>query len=162
AGFTTLRDLGTEGAGYADVGLKQAIDQGIIPGPRLVVTTRAIVATGSYAPRGFAPEVRVPQGAEEADGATLRRVVRDQIGRGGQARESESLADHGMKAIAALRSARAVAAEAVRREDTRGAVGAGWVAVLVAVEGEPTRDITVLRKVRFVMKGGIVYRKPVA
>src|SRR5438045_1122898 len=82
AGWTTVRDLGTEGAGYADVGLKQAIDQGIIPGPRLVVTTRAIVATGSYAPRGFAPEVRVPQGAEEADGATLRRVVRDQIGRG--------------------------------------------------------------------------------
>src|SRR5262245_15685933 len=82
AGFTTLRDLGTEGAGYADVGIKQAIDQGIVPGPRLWVTTRAIVATGSYAPRGFAPEVRVPQGAEEADGATLRRVVRDQIGRG--------------------------------------------------------------------------------
>src|SRR5262249_47539880 len=56
AGFTTLRDLGTEGAGYADVGLKQAIDEGIIPGPRLIVVTRAIVATGSYAPRGFAPE----------------------------------------------------------------------------------------------------------
>src|SRR5262249_27661667 len=82
AGFTTMRDLGTEGAGYADVGLKQAIDQGIIPGPRILVVTRAIVATGSYAPRGFAPEVQVPQGAEEADGAALRRVVRDQIGRG--------------------------------------------------------------------------------
>src|SRR5206468_8584152 len=64
AGFTTIRDLGTEGAGYADVGIKQSIDQGIIPGPRMLVTTRAIVATGSYAPRGFAPEVRVPQGAE--------------------------------------------------------------------------------------------------
>src|SRR5467141_3594794 len=51
AGFTTLRDLGTEGAGYADVGIKKAIDQGIIPGPRLLVVTRAIVATGSYAPR---------------------------------------------------------------------------------------------------------------
>ena len=48
AGFTTLRDLGTEGAGYADVGLKQAVQQGIIPGPRLIVVTRAIVATGSY------------------------------------------------------------------------------------------------------------------
>src|SRR2546429_7952000 len=82
AGFTTIRDLGTEGAGYADVGLKQSVQQGIIPGPRLLVTTRAIVATGSYAPRGFAPEGRVPQGAEEADGDTLRRVVRDQIGRG--------------------------------------------------------------------------------
>ena len=81
AGFTTERDLGTEGAGYADVGLKRAIDQGIIPGPRMVVTTRAIVATGSYAPR-LTPEIDVLQGAEEADDATLVRVVRDQIGRG--------------------------------------------------------------------------------
>ena len=83
AGFTTLRDLGTEGAGYADVGLKQAVNQGIIPGPRLFVATRAIVATGSYGPKGFAPEWTVPQGAEEASGADeLTRVVRDQIGRG--------------------------------------------------------------------------------
>ena len=82
SGFTTLRDLGTEGAGYADVGLKSAIDKGIIPGPRLLVTTKAIVATGSYAPRAFAPEWRVPQGAEEADGDNLRKVVREQI-RGG-------------------------------------------------------------------------------
>src|SRR5439155_13302852 len=83
AGFTTIRDLGTEGAGYSDVGLKQAIDQGIIPGPHLLVSTRAIVATGSYAPRGFAPEVRVPQGAEEADGIdALIRIVRDQIAKG--------------------------------------------------------------------------------
>jgi imidazolonepropionase-like amidohydrolase len=82
AGFTTVRDLGTEGAGYADVGLKRAIAQGIIPGPRMVVTTRAIVATGSYGPRGFTPEMDVPQGAEEADASNLARVVRDQIGRG--------------------------------------------------------------------------------
>src|SRR5712672_2626584 len=83
AGFTTIRDLGTEGAGYADVGLRQAIDEAIIPGPRLLVVTRAIVATGSYAPRGFAPEVRVPQGAEEADGIdALIRIIRDQIARG--------------------------------------------------------------------------------
>jgi imidazolonepropionase-like amidohydrolase len=81
AGFTTIRDLGTEGAGYADVGLKRAIDQGIIPGPRMIVVTRAIVATGSYAPR-LTPEIDVLQGAEEADDATLVRVVRDQIGRG--------------------------------------------------------------------------------
>jgi imidazolonepropionase-like amidohydrolase len=60
AGFTTLRDLGTEGAGYADVGLKQAVDEGIIPGPRMLVSTRAIVATGSYAPK-FAPEWNVPR-----------------------------------------------------------------------------------------------------
>ncbi|HEY1380975.1 MAG TPA: amidohydrolase family protein, partial [Gemmataceae bacterium] len=82
AGFTTLRDLGTEGAGYADVGIKQAIEQDVIPGPRLLVVTRAIVATGSYAPKGFAPSFLVPQGAEEADGDTLRKVVRDQIGKG--------------------------------------------------------------------------------
>jgi imidazolonepropionase-like amidohydrolase len=83
AGFTTIRDLGTEGAGYADVELKQAVNQGIIPGPRMLVVTRAIVATGSYAPKGFALEWRVPQGAEEADGVdSLTRVVRDQIGHG--------------------------------------------------------------------------------
>ena len=82
AGFTTVRDLGTEGAGYADVGLKRAIAQGIIPGPRMIVVTRAIVATGSYGPRGFTPEMDVPQGAEEADGSNLVKVVRDQIGRG--------------------------------------------------------------------------------
>ncbi len=82
AGFTTTRDLGTEGAGYADVGLKQAVNQGIIPGPRMLVVTRAIVATGTYGPKGFVPEWTVPQGAEEADGENLARVVRDQISRG--------------------------------------------------------------------------------
>jgi imidazolonepropionase-like amidohydrolase len=83
AGFTTVRDLGTEGAGYEDVGLKQAIDKGVIPGPRVITTTRAIVATGSYGPKGFAPEWEVPQGAEEASGVEdLTRVVRSQIGRG--------------------------------------------------------------------------------
>jgi len=83
AGFTTERDLGTEGAGDADVGLKAAIDQGIIPGPRLIVVTRAIVATGSYGPRGFDPRWDVPQGAQEADGVDgLTRAVREQIGRG--------------------------------------------------------------------------------
>ena len=82
AGFTTLRDLGTEGAGYADVGLKQAIAQGIIPGPRLLIATRAIVATGTYAPKGFSPEWEIPQGAQEADGNDLIRVVREQAGKG--------------------------------------------------------------------------------
>ena len=83
SGFTTIRDLGTEGAGYADVGLRQAVHEGIVPGPRMLVVTRAIVATGSYAPKGFAPELNIPQGAEEADGQdALARVVRDQIGRG--------------------------------------------------------------------------------
>jgi len=82
AGFTTIRDLGTEGAGYADVGLKQAVNQGIIPGPRMLVTTRAIVATGTYAPKGFSPEWDIPQGAQEADGNDLIRVVREQAGKG--------------------------------------------------------------------------------
>ena len=83
AGFTTVRDLGTEGAQYADVELKQAVSQGIIPGPRILTSTKAIVATGSYAPKGYALEFRPPQGAEEADGVdSLTRVVRDQIGHG--------------------------------------------------------------------------------
>jgi len=83
AGFTTVRDLGTEGAGYADVELKQAVNEGIIPGPRVLASTRAIIATGSYGPKGFALEWKVPQGAEEADGIdSLMRVVRDQIGHG--------------------------------------------------------------------------------
>ena len=82
AGFTTIRDLGTEGAGYADVGLKQAVAEGIIPGPRMIITTRAIVATATYAPKGFSPDWTIPQGAEEADGAALVRVVREQAGKG--------------------------------------------------------------------------------
>ena len=81
AGFTTVRDLGSEGAGYADVGLKSAIDAGIIPGPRMLVATRAIVASGSYGPKGFAAPV--VQGAEEADGEdALVRAARTQIGGG--------------------------------------------------------------------------------
>jgi imidazolonepropionase-like amidohydrolase len=82
AGVTTTRDLGTEGAGYADVGIKAAIDKGVIPGPRMLVVTRAIVATGSYGPTG-APEFDFPKGAEQADGYDdLVRITRDQIGRG--------------------------------------------------------------------------------
>ena len=82
AGFTTVRDLGSEGAGYADVGLKQAINQGIIMGPRMLVAGRAIVATGSYGPKGYDTDFNVMLGAEPADGQDLIRVVRDQIGKG--------------------------------------------------------------------------------
>ena len=83
AGFTTERDLGTEGAGFADVGLKQAIDQGIVPGPRLIVATKAIVAEGAYGPKGFEPGVKVPQGAQEVSGVDdMVRAARDQIAAG--------------------------------------------------------------------------------
>ncbi|MGH9872070.1 MAG: amidohydrolase family protein [Pyrinomonadaceae bacterium] len=282
AGFTTIRDLGTEGAGYADVGLKQAVQQGVIPGPRMVVATRAIVASGSYGPKGYASEWTVPQGAEEADGVDgLTRVVREQIGKGADwikvyadyrwgtegtahptftldelklavevaksagvpvaahatstegarravlagvetiehgdggtpelfqlmkehntalcptlavaganaerkklvfkqalaagviiasgsdvgvfahgdnARELETMVSWGMPAIDALRSATSIDARVLHLEEKVGQIKVGLLADLIAVEGEPTRDISALRRVRFVMKGGEVYR----
>src|ERR1700743_1579440 len=83
AGFTSERDLGTEGAGYDDVGLKTAINKGIVPGPRMMVATRAIVATGSYGPKVLVPEADVIKGGEEADGLDgINHVVRSQIGHG--------------------------------------------------------------------------------
>jgi imidazolonepropionase-like amidohydrolase len=83
AGFTTVRDLGSEGADFDDVGLRQAIEKGIIPGPRVLAAGRALVATGSYGPKNFRAGVEVPQGAEEADGTDrLARAVRAQLGQG--------------------------------------------------------------------------------
>jgi len=300
AGFTTVRDLGTEGAGYSDVGLKRAIDQGIIPGPRMIVVTRAIVATGTYGPKHPTPDIDLPQGAEEADGLEgLTRVVRDQIGRGADwikvyadyrwgpngetrptftveelthiveiarssgrpvaahastsegmrravvagvetiehgdagtpevfklmaekgtalcptvaagdailsyrgwkrgvdpdtpgitqkkaslkaaiaagvticngsdvgvfthgdnARELELLVNYGMKPVDVLRSATSIDAKVFHMEDRIGAVKAGLLADVIAVDGDPTRDISAARKVKLVMKGGIVYRGP--
>ena len=83
AGFTTERDLGTEGAGFADVGLRQAVDQGIVAGPRLLVATKAIVARGAYGPKGYEPGIPVPQGAQEVAGVDETiRAVRDQVAAG--------------------------------------------------------------------------------
>jgi imidazolonepropionase-like amidohydrolase len=153
AGFTTLRDLGTEGAADADAGLRQAVESGIVAGPRLLVANRAIVATGSYGPSGFAPEWRVPQGAEEADGLdALMRVTRAQIGRGadwvkvyadyrwgpgGEARPTFSVEE--LKAIVetAASSGRLVAAHATTAEAMRRAVLAGVATIDHGDDGTP-------------------------
>ncbi|HEX7119303.1 MAG TPA: amidohydrolase family protein [Longimicrobiales bacterium] len=153
AGFTTVRDLGTEGAGYADVGLKQAIERGIIPGPRMLVATRAIVATGSYGPKGFAPNVDVPLGAEVADGYDgLIRVVRDQIGKGadwikvyadyrwgpnGEARPAFTLDELRTIVDVAASSGRPVAAHASTAEGMRRAALAGVTTIEHGDGGTP-------------------------
>ncbi|MDB5207304.1 MAG: amidohydrolase family protein [Flavisolibacter sp.] len=83
AGFTTVRDLGTEGAMYDDVGLKIAIEKGIVPGPRMIIATRAIVAKGTYGPNYDNPDIDLPQGAEEVAGIeNMTEAVRSQIGKG--------------------------------------------------------------------------------
>ena len=82
-GFTTLRDLETEGAGYGDIGIKQAIEGGYIPGPRLFVVTRAISTTGGYPLEGYAPELEMPKGAQIIDGPVeARKAAREQLDHG--------------------------------------------------------------------------------
>ncbi|NND72293.1 MAG: amidohydrolase family protein [Rhodothermales bacterium] len=141
AGFTSLRDLGSEGAGYVDVGVKQAIEKGVIPGPRLIVSGKAIVATGSYGPKGFAEHVHVPLGAEEADGLEgIQREVRDQIGNGadfikvyadyrwgpnGEARPTFSIEELQQAVATAGSSGRTVVAHASTAEAMRRATIAG-------------------------------------
>lgn len=140
AGFTTVRDLGTEGAGYADVGLKKAIEDGIIIGPRMIVAGRAIVATGSYGPKGFDTDFNVMLGAEAADGNNLIQVVRDQIGKGadvvkvyadyrwgvnGEARPSFSIEELKLIVETAASSGRPVVAHAGTAEGMRRAAMAG-------------------------------------
>ena len=153
AGFTTARDLGTEGAGFADHGIRQAIEQGIIPGPRLFIASKAIVATGSYGPAGFASEWHVPQGAEEADGAEgLTRAARSQIGHGadwvkvyadyrwgpnGDARPTFSEAELRTLVEVATASGRKVAAHASTTEGMRRAVAAGVASIEHGDGGTP-------------------------
>jgi imidazolonepropionase-like amidohydrolase len=82
-GFTTLRDVETEGAGYGDVGIKEAIEKGYIPGPRLFISTRAISTTGGYMLEGYAPELTMPKGAQIADGPVeARKAAREQLDHG--------------------------------------------------------------------------------
>jgi imidazolonepropionase-like amidohydrolase len=156
AGFTTLRDLGTEGADYADVALKRAIEDGIVPGPRLFVATRAIVATGSYgpAPRGFRPDICcLPQGAEEVSGIPdILRAVREQAGRGadwikvyvdyrwgpnGEQRPTFTQSELDALVEAAHSSGRPVAAHAGTAEGMRRAVLAGVDTIEHGYEGTP-------------------------
>lgn len=154
AGFTTLRDLGTEGAGYADVGLQAAVAQGVIPGPRLIVVTKAIVATGTYGPKGFAPEYGcMPVAAEEADGIdALTRVVRDQIRRGadwikvyadtawgphGESRPTFTLDELKLVVDVAESSGRHVAAHASTGEGMRRAALAGVRTIEHGNDGTP-------------------------
>ena len=166
AGVTTVRDLGSEGAGYADVGLKRAIDDGVIPGPRMLVAGPAMVVTGSYGPKGFAPEWTVPQGAEEASGLDdVVRVARDQIGRGadfikvyadyrygptGEARPTFTLDELRRIVEVATSSGRPVVAHASTPEGMRRAIEAGVETIEHGDGGtDETWKLMVSRKVGF-------------
>jgi imidazolonepropionase-like amidohydrolase len=153
AGITTVRDLGSEGAAYADVGLRQAINEGIIPGPRMLVAGPAMVVTGSYAPKGFAPEVTVPQGAEEADGLDgVVRAARGQIAHGvdlikiyadyrwgpnGETRPGFTLGEIQRIVEAATSSGRPVVAHASSPEGMRRAIMGGVETIEHGDEGTP-------------------------
>lgn len=153
AGFTTVRDLGTEGAGYADVGLKEAIEQGIIEGPRMIIATRALVATGSYGPKGFDDAHTIAVGAEEADGVdNLVKAVRTQIGKGadvikvyadyrwgsqGEAQPTFTLAELKLIVETARSSGRPVVAHASTEEGMRRAVEAGVETIEHGDSGTP-------------------------
>src|SRR5207247_4956268 len=137
AGFTLLRDLGTEGAGFSDLAIKRAIDEGVIPGPRLLTATKAIVATASYAPGplGFAENVVLPKGAQEASGVPeILKAVREQAGagadwikvyadygRGPQGKEVPTFSSEELRALVeeAHLAGRPVAAHAMTHEGMR-------------------------------------------
>src|SRR6266849_5623707 len=82
-GFTTIRDVETEGAGYGDIGIKEAVNNGYIPGPRIFASTRAISVTGGYPLEGYNPDIVVPKGAQIGDGSVeLRKAAREQLENG--------------------------------------------------------------------------------
>jgi imidazolonepropionase-like amidohydrolase len=153
AGFTTVRDLGTEGAGYSDIGLKQAIEKGIIPGPRILAATRAIVATGSYGPKNLNYDINVLKGAAEADGEEgMVREVRTQIGKGADlikiyadygwgidnAAEPTFTVDEIRKGVEAANSGgRIVAVHATTAEGMRRAILAGVTTIEHGDNGTP-------------------------
>ena len=152
AGFTTVRDLGTEGAGYGDVGLKKAIEQGIVPGPRMIIVTRAIVATGSYGPK-LSTDLDLPQGAQEASGVDeIVRATREQIGKGADwvklyadyrwgagepARPTFSQEEMTAAVKAAHDAGRPVAAHATTAEGMRRAILAGVDTIEHGDDGTP-------------------------
>lgn len=141
AGFTTVRDLGTEGAMYDDVGLKKAIEKNVIIGPRMIVATKAIVAKGTYGPKSPSPDVELPQGAEEVAGLEeLSKAIRSQIGHGadlikvyadyrygpnGEAMPTFSELELGWIVGNTVSSGRKVAAHATTAEGMKRAINAG-------------------------------------
>lgn len=153
AGFTTTRDLGTEGCQYDDVGLKAAINKGLIPGPHVVTSTKAIVITGSYAPKPLSPDLSLPQGAAEVGNSEeLAKEIRTQIGRGadwiklyadyriGQdehAQPTFSEAEIRMAVQLAAGNNRLVAAHASTPEGMRRAVTAGVATIEHGDQGNP-------------------------
>lgn len=141
AGFTTVRDLGTEGAMYDDAGLKRAIEKGVVPGPRMIVATRAIVAKGSYGPNYNNPDVEAPQGAEEVAGMDeMEKAVRTQISKGadlikvyadyrwganGQAAPTFSTEEIALAVSIARSSGREVVVHSSTKEGMRRSIAAG-------------------------------------
>jgi imidazolonepropionase-like amidohydrolase len=160
AGFTTVRDLGTEGAMYDDAGLKKAIQKGVIPGPRMIVATRAIVARGTYGPRSDNPDIDLPQGAEEVAGLEeLNKAIRNQIGHGadlikiyadyrygpnGEAQPTFSDLEMGWIAGMVKSSGRQAVAHAVTPEGMKRAINAGFSTIEHGDEG--TEEVFKLMK----------------
>ncbi|TKK68332.1 amidohydrolase family protein [Ilyomonas limi] len=152
AGFTTVRDLGTEGAMYDDAGLRQAIEKGIVPGPRMIVATRAIVAKGSYGPNLHNADINLPQGAAEVGNAEeMESEVRTQIGKGadvvkvyadyrwgidGNAMPTFTTDEIAMAVQIANSSGRTTAAHATTKEGMRRAIMAGITTIEHGDDGD--------------------------